>query len=97
MALQNTLLQRARDVFSCAGAAVSERDLLLLIGSLLSNSASNIPYHNKQELAYYGSTNNIHTITYKLNNVTVATQTLTYVNSAAADDDLVETSEITFP
>lgn len=49
-----------------------------------------IPKHNNAEMTYYGSTNNLHTIVYKVGATTVRTRTFTYVNSAAADDDLLE-------
>lgn len=43
------------------------------------------------ELTYYTGTNNVETVTYKLGADTVAVLTITYVNDAAADDDLIET------
>lgn len=48
-----------------------------------------IPTYDEMVLAYYGSTNNLHTVTYKLSGTTVATLTLTYAASGAADDDVL--------
>lgn len=48
-----------------------------------------IPPYDEQDFTYYGSTNNIETIVYKKATATVLTLTFTYLNSGAANDDLV--------
>jgi len=53
----------------------------LLCGSLMPYGA------DAQELSYYGSTNNIHTITFKRDGVTLATRTFTYQGGGSVDND----------
>lgn len=48
-----------------------------------------IPQNDEQVWAYFTGTNNVETITFKLNGATVATQTFAYLNGGVADDDLV--------
>lgn len=50
-----------------------------------------IPAFDQQVWAYYGSTNNVQTITYKNGSTTVAVLTFTYAAGGAADDDKVTT------
>ena len=57
-----------------------------------SSSGIAIPYSDYVSYAYYGSTNNIQTATYKTGGsggTTVATLTFTYVGGGAANDDNV--------
>lgn len=67
------------------------RAILCAINSLVQTvkTGFHIPLHDDVVIAYVGSTNNISTVTYKLNGATVATLTFTYAASGAADDDLV--------
>lgn len=46
-----------------------------------------IPTYDQIVLDYYGSTNNLETVTYKLAGNTVAVLTLTYAAAGAADND----------
>lgn len=63
--------------------------------STTSSSAGgmNIPPNDEMVLDYYGSTNNLQSITFKLNGATVATQSFEYIGGGASDDD--EVSRIT--
>ena len=57
-----------------------------------------IPSHYYVAFTYYGSTNNIHTISYKTGGsggTTVATVTYTYVGSGASNDDSIATITLT--
>lgn len=47
------------------------------------------PPHDEIQLDYYGSTNNLQTVVYRLENETVATWTLTYAGGGAADNDIL--------
>lgn len=85
---------RAMSIFSCPQSQYSERELLMLIGTLVARGTSNIPFYNKQEITYVGSTNNVESIVYKNGTTVVATQSFTYVGSGAADDDKVATITI---
>ncbi len=73
----------------------SEEDLLRKIASSLAGSV-NLPRWNSRTFAYQGSTNNVTTIVYKLDGVTVATQRFTYVAAGVADDDDVASETITY-
>jgi len=56
----------------------------------------NIPPHDYIEVAYYATTNNIETVTYKTGGsagTTVATLTLTYVDNSTSDSDLVSVTK----
>lgn len=63
--------------------------------NLASSSGSDsfaIPTYDYVALTYYGSTNNVHTQTFKSggsSGTTVATLTYTFANGAAANDDFV--------
>lgn len=92
--LEQTAFDRAMSIFSCPQSQYSERELLMLIGVLVARGTPNIPYYNKQEITYIGSTNNIQSIVYKDGNTVVATQTFTYVGSGASDNDKVATITI---
>lgn len=92
----NNLYNRAVDIFSC-GARVGEEAILHAIGSLLSRSNNGIPANDEQVITYYTTTNNIETITYKLNGKTVAIQTLTYLDGATSDNDKLINSKVTYP
>ncbi len=46
-----------------------------------------IPSHDEEVYAYYGSTNNIQTITYKNDSVSVGVVTFTYAGSGVSSDD----------
>lgn len=48
-----------------------------------------IPPYDEIDLAMWGSTNNLKTVTYKKATVTVATLDLTYVGGGAADNDVL--------
>lgn len=50
-------------------------------------SGAAIPLHDETVAAYYGSTNNLHTVTYKLATVTVGVMTISYAGGGASDDD----------
>lgn len=54
-----------------------------------------VPENDEQVFSYFGATNNVQTITYKLGGSTVATQTFTYVGGGAADDDDVASIVLT--
>lgn len=59
-----------------------------------------IPGNDYQAIAYYGSTNNIETITYKAGGsggTTVAVQTFAYAGGGAADDDTLTSITTTYP
>jgi hypothetical protein len=93
-----SLFTQALQTFQCKGAQ-TEKEAMNLIGALLSrvSGGSPIPVYDYQSITYYGSTNNPHVITYKIGGsggTTVATQTLTYVDDAVADNDKVETITI---
>lgn len=69
-----------------------------MAGQIAPPSSSNgmvIPQNDTQEFTYFGSTNNVQTITYKLAGTTVATQTFTYVGNGVADDDDVASIVLT--
>lgn len=73
-----TGLEAAKQAFSsCATSKPNEGDLLRLIGSLLSTGLI-IPMHDEQVFTYFGSTENIETITYKLNSLSVGVSEFTY-------------------
>jgi len=62
----------------------------------VNNGSFNIPPHDFFDIDYVGATNNIDTIEYKKEGLTVATITLTYVGGVpGADDALVDTATIT--
>lgn len=46
-----------------------------------------LPHYDDAVLSYYGATNNLQQVTYKLATATVATLLLTYAGGGAADDD----------
>jgi hypothetical protein len=50
-------------------------------------SGVSIPTFDAFAVAYYGATNNVHTVIYTRNGTEVARWTFTYVGGAAADDD----------
>lgn len=98
MVNQPSFFEEAQSLFVCRGAD-TERDALNMIGALLLKIAgsSPVPVHDYKLISYVGSTNNIDTIVYKSGGAAgavVATRTFTYVNAAAADDDLIETDTI---
>ena len=92
-----SLFAQAIDAFKCKGA--TEAEAMNFIGALLSRIAgsSPVPVYDYQSITYYGSTNNINVITYKIGGASgtvVATQTITYVGGGAANDDKVATVTI---
>lgn len=68
----------------------SEAAVELLLGAY----GFSLPLHDNIALTYLNSTNNVGTVTYKLGATAVATLTLTYVNAAAADNDLIATATL---
>lgn len=50
-------------------------------------SGAQIPTFDAFAVAYYGTTNNVHTVIYTRSGTEVARWTFTYVGGAAADDD----------
>lgn len=92
--ISQTALNRALKFFECPSKSIDQKDILLMLGALMARNTPSVPYHDEQVIAYYGSTNNIHTITYKVNGATIATQTLTYQGGGASDDDLLTGSKI---
>lgn len=99
MSLQNpSYLDDAQRLFLCRGAD-TEMEALNMIGALLLKIAGSsvTPIHDYKSISYIGDTNNIDSIVYKLGGAdgdVVATRTFTYLNGAAADDDLIETDTI---
>ncbi len=63
-------------------------------GSAPLTSASRIPAWDSRTFTYFGSTNNVKTVTYKMGSVTKAVVTYTYVGSGASDDDDVATETV---
>lgn len=62
---------------------------------LITNAISGgLPTWNSRSFTYIGATNNASVVTYKLNGVSVATVTYTYVAAGAADDDDVLTETL---
>jgi hypothetical protein len=65
--------------------------------SIESSIGQNIPKWDYMVATRYGSTNNLHVITFKTGGsggTTVATVTLTYFGSGASNDDTIETCTI---
>lgn len=92
-----TPIQEALSFFKCPKPGVGENKLLSMLGTILARGTSPIPYYDYQSIEYWTTTNNIKKITYKVGGASgtvVATQSMTYVNAAAADDDLVATVTI---
>jgi hypothetical protein len=56
-----------------------------------------LPVWDTFATAYYGSTNNVHTVIYTLSGNEVARWTFTYRNGAAADDDDIATGVFLIP
>lgn len=54
-----------------------------------------LPFWDNFTATRYGSTNNLHVITFKVASTTVATLTLTYFGGGAADNDTVQTLALT--
>jgi len=82
-------LKAAAKQIACPNNRLSEVDVLNLLLALVDSKSTSIvtEAHDKIELAYVGSTNNIDTATYSLGGTTVATLTFTYVGGTPGSDD----------
>jgi len=91
MALQDpTLQERIRAFLNCEkDKHYTEEDLLSMMLAQLSGIGSSIvtERHDKVEISYIGATNNIDTVVYSLDGVTVATLTMAYIGGVPATDD----------
>lgn len=69
-----------------------------LLAKILQNGGMPIPQHDYVAVAYFGATNNIQTCTFKTGGsggTTVATLTLAYAGSGAADNDRLTSATLT--
>ena len=90
-----SLLDQASDFVACQNQALEEKDLLALVVALLQKQA-NLPVvsepYDEIDITYIGSTNNINTVVYSLDGVTVATLTMTYIGGVPASDNALLSS-----
>jgi hypothetical protein len=82
-------LKAAAKQIACPNSRLSETDVLNLLLAVVDSKSTSIvtEAHDKIDLAYVGSTNNLDTVEYSLNGTIVATLTFTYVGGTPVSDD----------
>ena len=90
-----SLLDQASDFVACQNQALEEKDLLALVVALLQKQA-NLPVvsepYDEIDITYIGATNNINTVTYSFDGVTVAVLTMAYSGGVPASDNALLSS-----
>lgn len=93
--LESPTVETLADNFlNCPSNSVSEEELLAMILAKVSKTPASLvtEKHDKITITYVGSTNNINTVVYSLDGVTVATLTMAYSGGVPVADNALLSS-----